>query len=178
MTLFDPNRCQTIYLSDARLMLQRDEIALLSSEITFELMRDWTFQVAIPLDCSQQLLQTWQRMIHEPTYSQPGPGDQRTQSQSSSYVLAHPLQQDQYASLTGKNEAQGYQTDHLAGASVGFVGNNERGERRVVYLEGIRELEIAIDTFQLHQAIVRFRCLAAGGLDAILYINDGSDLSH
>ena len=177
MPLSDSNRRKTIYLRDGRLALQRDEIPLLSTEISFELLGDWIFQLAIPAGCSQHLLHTWQRMIHEPTYSQTGTSYQGNDSRPSTYSQASDPQYYTSYMYGGNDYAQGQQPHSLAGARVAFVGNNERGERRVVYLEGIREMQITIDSFQLDHAVVCFRCHANCGLDAILYINDGCDVA-
>lgn len=177
MPLPDPNRRRTIYLRDGRLALQRDEIPLLSNEIVFELLGDWIFQLAIPAGCSQHLLHTWQRMIHEPTHTQTGNSYQSYASKSSTYSQACDPQHYTSDMYGGNDYGQGEQSHSLAGAHVALVGNNERGERRVVYLEGIREMQITIDSFQLDQAILCFRCQAICGLDAILYINDGCDVA-
>lgn len=180
MNVFDFRDNDAIQLSDSKLVIQTLEIPMTCNEIVITTKIRSCVTTSVPLGNIQSLLQTWMRMIHEPTYQYPsamGKSYPESTLRQKNYNMVTKNYPSATASIYGQQNAEqlsGYQPPSVAGANVAMYGTNQLGDRRIVYLEGIRELSVAIDSFKLDQAKLCFELTSDAPLEAMITVIDGN----
>lgn len=174
------NEARGIHLRNGSVVLQSHQLPLARDTLLLRKSEDWILEIAIPAGQGQTFLNTWQRMIHEPTQDtlfQPNyPGatlptyDSIDTSKKLRESYAFTGAQYQNAVNYGQSSTEGY-----FGPDILLVGDSEFGARRVVRVRQIYNIEMAISSRAIETIGVRFYCRGDFHIDAFIHINDGTN---
>ncbi len=170
------SHCQVrIQLSHGRLIVRDHEIRLRTHSLAFSYRKAWRCRLAIDADGSQGLIAGWQRMVCESVYASTPYG--ATYASPGHYASgAEAAQRSPVAEASNDNSTAGEAkvSTPLSRAFVTFVGTNERGTSRLIYVSKIQRLGLALDAIDLDRGWVTFQFRPGQMLAEMIDVYDGS----